>query len=231
MFRLALFFIFCFSQVLTCYSQVQVQTPNTQINFYIVVCGNYGFLASANEKSIGEIFLMPSVVGNEYTDMESMACILRCDGSAIPVNKYLQLFSLIGTNYGGDGTTYFNIPYLQYYNGVLITSPPSSNQPVVVPSPPSTNQPVVVPSPPSTNQPVVVPSPPSTNQSVVVPSPPSTNPSVVVSSSSLFPIFKPVVAPINLPSNLTANPTTKPTANPTTAKPTVKTRTTNTLRK
>lgn len=36
-----------------------------------------------------------------------------CDGSALPVNNYQALFSLIGTSYGGDGVTTFNVPDLR----------------------------------------------------------------------------------------------------------------------
>jgi len=201
MFRLALFLIFCFSQLLTGYSQLPVQT---QINFYIVVCGNYGFFA--NEKSIGEIFLMPSVVGNHYTNNDLMNCVLPCDGRQLEVSKYKELYTLIGTNYGG-GKTYFNIPYLQYNNGVMITSPPSTNQSVVVPQPSLSpiSQPVVVPPPPSINQPVVA----LINL-----------PSNLTASPTTKPTANPTVKP-------TANPTVKPTANPT-VKPTTRT---NTLRK
>lgn len=36
-----------------------------------------------------------------------------CDGSALPVNTYQALFSLIGTYYGGDGVNTFNVPDLR----------------------------------------------------------------------------------------------------------------------
>jgi microcystin-dependent protein len=36
-----------------------------------------------------------------------------CDGSALPVNAYEALFSLIGTYYGGDGINTFNVPDLR----------------------------------------------------------------------------------------------------------------------
>lgn len=37
---------------------------------------------------------------------------LPCDGRKMPIQQYAALFSLIGTLYGGDGKTYFNLPNL-----------------------------------------------------------------------------------------------------------------------
>lgn len=36
-----------------------------------------------------------------------------CNGQTLPVNQYQALFSLLGTTYGGNGTTTFNLPNLQ----------------------------------------------------------------------------------------------------------------------
>lgn len=36
-----------------------------------------------------------------------------CDGSQLPYNQYQPLFIIIGTTYGGDGRTYFNVPDLR----------------------------------------------------------------------------------------------------------------------
>lgn len=38
---------------------------------------------------------------------------LRCEGQIIAVNQYQTVFSLIGTNYGGNGVTSFNLPDLR----------------------------------------------------------------------------------------------------------------------
>ncbi|MBI2945796.1 MAG: tail fiber protein [Candidatus Wallbacteria bacterium] len=38
---------------------------------------------------------------------------LLCDGSAQSIQAYQVLYSLIGTTYGGDGTTTFNLPDLR----------------------------------------------------------------------------------------------------------------------
>ena len=35
-----------------------------------------------------------------------------CDGSLLPIQQYTPLFALIGTTYGGDGTTTFALPNL-----------------------------------------------------------------------------------------------------------------------
>jgi len=35
-----------------------------------------------------------------------------CNGSVLPISQYAALFSLIGTNYGGNGTTNFQLPNL-----------------------------------------------------------------------------------------------------------------------
>jgi microcystin-dependent protein len=36
-----------------------------------------------------------------------------CDGSILPINQYQALFALIGTTYGGNGTTTFALPDLR----------------------------------------------------------------------------------------------------------------------
>lgn len=38
---------------------------------------------------------------------------LMCNGQLLPPNRYMQLFSLIGTTYGGDGRTTFGVPDLR----------------------------------------------------------------------------------------------------------------------
>lgn len=34
----------------------------------------------------------------------------ECNGQSLPISQYTPLFALIGTTYGGDGSTYFNLP-------------------------------------------------------------------------------------------------------------------------
>lgn len=36
-----------------------------------------------------------------------------CDGAIIPIQQNAQLFSILGTNFGGNGTTTFQLPQLQ----------------------------------------------------------------------------------------------------------------------
>jgi len=36
-----------------------------------------------------------------------------CDGATLPISEYETLFNLIGTTYGGDGQTTFNLPDLR----------------------------------------------------------------------------------------------------------------------
>ena len=44
---------------------------------------------------------------------------LVCDGSRLPILQYTELFTLLGTTYGGDGVTHFGVPDLR---GRLIVS-------------------------------------------------------------------------------------------------------------
>lgn len=37
---------------------------------------------------------------------------LACDGSAVPISQFDALYALIGTTYGGDGISVFNVPNL-----------------------------------------------------------------------------------------------------------------------
>ncbi|KJV09085.1 hypothetical protein VZ95_13680 [Elstera litoralis] len=46
-------------------------------------------------------------------DQYAPANFLPCDGRAVSVAEYQALFSLIGTTYGGNGTTNFNLPDLR----------------------------------------------------------------------------------------------------------------------
>lgn len=36
-----------------------------------------------------------------------------CDGTLLPINQYSAFFAIIGTNYGGDGVTTFQLPDLR----------------------------------------------------------------------------------------------------------------------
>jgi microcystin-dependent protein len=58
----------------------------------------------ADDKYIGEIF---TFAGNFCPSGSKEA-----KGQSLPVNQYNALFSLLGTTYGGDGKTNFNLPDL-----------------------------------------------------------------------------------------------------------------------
>ena len=56
------------------------------------------------EPLLGEIvFVAFNFVPNGY---------MQCNGALLPINQYTALFSLLGTTYGGNGTTTFAIPTL-----------------------------------------------------------------------------------------------------------------------
>jgi microcystin-dependent protein len=38
---------------------------------------------------------------------------LECNGQLLPIQNYQALYSLLGTNYGGDGRSNFALPNLQ----------------------------------------------------------------------------------------------------------------------
>jgi microcystin-dependent protein len=53
---------------------------------------------------------------------------LMCQGQLLPVNQYQALFSLLGTNYGGNGTINFQLPDLRSRVGISIGTDPAGNQ-------------------------------------------------------------------------------------------------------
>lgn len=60
------------------------------------------------EPFLGEIRLFP------YNFVPSNWA--ACDGSLLPINQNSALFALIGTMYGGNGTTDFALPDLRRHN-------------------------------------------------------------------------------------------------------------------
>ncbi len=56
------------------------------------------------EETIGSIFLQ----GFNYSTVGA----LQCDGATLQISQYSALYSLIGTTFGGNGTTTFNLPNL-----------------------------------------------------------------------------------------------------------------------
>jgi microcystin-dependent protein len=62
-------------------------------------------IQSAGDNFLGEIRMFAGNVAPQAW--------MPCDGEVLPVNKNSQLFSLLGTNYGGNGITTFGLPDLQ----------------------------------------------------------------------------------------------------------------------
>ncbi len=67
------------------------------------------------EPFIGEIRLLPYIFAPQGW--------LPCDGRQLPISSYQALAAVLGTTYGGDGRTYFNIPKMQGYTPVGANSP------------------------------------------------------------------------------------------------------------
>jgi len=57
------------------------------------------------DQFMGTIMLYPYSFAPMYT--------LLCNGQLLNINDYAPLYSLIGTTYGGNGTTNFAIPNFQ----------------------------------------------------------------------------------------------------------------------
>jgi microcystin-dependent protein len=51
-----------------------------------------------------------------------------CQGQLLPVNQNQALFSLLGTNYGGNGQTNFQLPDLRSRVGISVGVDPAGNQ-------------------------------------------------------------------------------------------------------
>ncbi|THU00269.1 hypothetical protein E9531_10910 [Lampropedia puyangensis] len=69
-----------------------------------LILGNQAF-AQAQEKYLGEVFLFAS----NFCPQGSMVA----NGALIPVQQNAALFAILGTFYGGNGTTNFALPDLQ----------------------------------------------------------------------------------------------------------------------
>jgi len=66
---------------------------------------NYGAGAAGAECTLGSILLN---VSPQYPSN-----YLPADGQVLPISSHVALFDLLGTNYGGDGTSTFALPNLQ----------------------------------------------------------------------------------------------------------------------
>lgn len=87
------------------------KAPIAGTKYYMATTGMYG--VDSATPAIGEVCLLPdSMVPNTSTIWK------LCDGSVLSVAAYPSLYSLIGINYGGNGSTNFNIPNLSTKNPI-----------------------------------------------------------------------------------------------------------------
>lgn len=80
------------------------QDPSLVMNYYIATEGAYNSLHST-QATLGEITIFASDA--------PLTGWVRCMGQLLPINTNHALFSLIGTIYGGNGTTSFAMPDLR----------------------------------------------------------------------------------------------------------------------
>jgi microcystin-dependent protein len=81
--------------------------PSLAVTYLIATQGIFPSQGGGNSESavLGEIFAsIANVVPNGY---------LRCEGQLLPINQNQALFSILGTTYGGNGTTNFALPDLR----------------------------------------------------------------------------------------------------------------------
>ena len=64
---------------------------------------NFGLQSSGATETIGQIILSAGVRPNG----------VLCNGQLLPIGPNTALFSLLGTTYGGNGTTNFAVPDLR----------------------------------------------------------------------------------------------------------------------
>lgn len=76
------------------------------VKYYILICGVYPSNNNIGADTVGTII---AHVGNFPT---ANGCFIPCDGRTMQISLNEALFTIIGTNYGGDGITTFNLPNL-----------------------------------------------------------------------------------------------------------------------
>ncbi len=96
------------------YSNMQ---PTLGLNYIIALQGIY-----PTQNSAGTDALTPDAEGTGEPNIGQISLIATtfapigwafCDGQALPIQENKALFSLIGTTYGGNGVTTFDLPNLQ----------------------------------------------------------------------------------------------------------------------
>lgn len=86
------------------------QAP-TGTKYYMATMGLYG--VDCATPAIGEVCLLPDSMFRGTSTMWKL-----CDGSLLSIAEYFSLYCLIGVNYGGNGSTNFNIPNLSTKNPI-----------------------------------------------------------------------------------------------------------------
>lgn len=77
---------------------------SVQLRYIICVQGVFASGSEAVEPFLGEIKLYAGTASNMPSNF------LECKGQSLSISSYQALYSLIGTTYGGNGTTTFNLP-------------------------------------------------------------------------------------------------------------------------
>lgn len=83
-------------------------SPISGAKYYMSIDGNWGF--DASNLTIGEVCLLPDQLVQRTDALGSL--FLKCDGSTYNISPYTAFFSVIGTAFGGNGTSTFSVPNL-----------------------------------------------------------------------------------------------------------------------
>jgi microcystin-dependent protein len=83
---------------------IDAQQPSLGLNYVINTQGVY----PSGSLTLNSLGVVSAFAGNFAPGGE-----LFCDGQLLPISEYTALFSLIGTTYGGDGSTTFALPDLR----------------------------------------------------------------------------------------------------------------------
>jgi microcystin-dependent protein len=85
-----------------------IATMNTVgVRYYMVINGLFPSGGNCSEPCLGQIFM---AVPNDARFSGSGA--LPCNGQILAIATYSALFAVVGTTYGGDGTSTFALPNL-----------------------------------------------------------------------------------------------------------------------
>jgi microcystin-dependent protein len=87
------------------------KAPVAGTKYYMATSGMYG--VDSAMPAIGEVCLFPDSMVPTTSTMWKL-----CNGSVLSIAQYPSLFSLLGVNYGGNGSTNFNIPNLSTKNPI-----------------------------------------------------------------------------------------------------------------